>query len=310
MKAAVVAFTGRGAGLALRVARHMGCEAWAPPKHCVPGVLPMEGPVADWAGHSFAVCEALVFVGACGIAVRAIAPHIRSKTTDPAVVVIDERGRHVIPVLSGHIGGANALAQELAALLGGTAVLTTATDINGVPAVDTWAVRNDCAIENPTAIKAVSAAALAGQPVGVAITEQTVDPPFAVTLWLRPRSLVLGVGCRKGVAAEALEAAAEDFLQGAGVSALSLKAVASIDLKAREPALLAFCSSRDLPLYTFSAQELVQVPGRFTASERVRGVTGVDNVCERAAVRAAGGGALLRSKTIYPGITLALAREV
>jgi cobalt-precorrin 5A hydrolase len=309
MNAAVVAFTGAGASLALKVAGHLGCAAYAPEKHCLPGVQPMQGSVGEWAGRFFAACGALVFVGACGIAVRAIAPHIRSKTADPAVIVIDELGRHVIPILSGHIGGANALAAELAKVLGGVAVITTATDLNNIQAVDTWAAGHNCAIENPHAIKAVSSAALAGQAVGVAVTEQLADPPFPVTLWLRPRTLVLGVGCRKGVEAAALEAAAEDFLRGAGVSALSLKAVASIELKANEPAILAFCARHGLPFMTYGAEELSAVPGQFTASERVLDVTGVDNVCERAAVKCAGGGVLLRGKTIYAGITLALAKE-
>jgi cobalt-precorrin 5A hydrolase len=308
VNAVVAAFTSIGAAQALRVSQHLGCTAYAPKKHCLPGVEPMEGSVTEWAGRFFCQCEALVFVGACGIAVRAIAPHIRSKTTDPAVIVTDELGMHVIPILSGHIGGANALARELAQALGGCAVITTATDINGVQAIDNWAVSRNCAIENPEAIKAVSAAALAGQAVGVAITEQLAVPPFPVTLWLRPRNLVLGVGCRKGIDAAVLESAVADFMAGAGVSIQSVRAVASIDLKAAEPAIVAFCTGRRLPLITYSAEELASVPGRFTASDRVKEVTGVDNVCERAAVKCAASFVLLRGKTVYPGITLALAK--
>ena len=187
--------------------------------------------------------------------------------------------------------------------------MTTGTDVHGIPSVDEWARNNDCAIENVEAVKPISAAMLDGQSVGVAITD-TVDaaPPWPVTLWLRPRVLVLGVGCKRGVSKESLELAAEDFLSGAGVSPHSLKAVASIDLKSQEPGLLAFCREHGLPLLTFSAEVLCKVEGTFSSSPKVLETTGVDNVCERAAVLAAGGGALLRSKTIYPGITLALAR--
>ena len=123
---------------------------------------------------TFAEADALLFIGACGIAVRAIAPLCRDKAADPAVLVMDEMGRHIIPILSGHIGGANDLALLLAERTGAEPVLTTATDVRGVPAIDSWAMKNDCAIENKAAIQAVSAAALAGKSVGVAITG---DPP-------------------------------------------------------------------------------------------------------------------------------------
>ena len=112
-------------------------------------------PVMQWAREAF--------IGACGIAVRAIAPLCRDKAADPAVLVMDEMGRHIIPILSGHIGGANDLALLLAERTGAEPVLTTATDVRGVPAIDSWAMKNDCAIENKAAIQAVSAAALAGR---------------------------------------------------------------------------------------------------------------------------------------------------
>ena len=141
------------------------------------------------------------------------------------------------------------------------------------------------------------------------MTEQEQPAPWPVTLWLRPRRLVLGAGCRRGSDPEAAAKAAADFLEGAGVSPLSLCAVASIDLKRDEQALIALAERYGVPFLTFSADALRAVPGRFSASERVRLATGVDNVCERAAVLAAGNGVLLRSKTLYPGTTFALARR-
>ena len=188
------AFTRSGAELAVKLAGALGGQTFAP-EHClVEGAELLDGLVGEWAGRWFPRAGALVFVCACGIAVRAVAPHIRSKTEDPAIVVADERGRFIIPLLSGHIGGANNLARRIAMLTGGEAVVTTATDVNGLVAVDEWAVKNNCGIENPTNIKKVSSAVLAGTPVGVAITEQLQPTPWPATLWLRPRVLTLGVG--------------------------------------------------------------------------------------------------------------------
>jgi cobalt-precorrin 5A hydrolase len=221
---------------------------------------------------------------------------------------MDDQGRFAISLLSGHLGGANDLARRVALLTGGTAVVTTATDVHGAVAVDEWAKKHDCAIENIGAAKRVSSAVLDGEKVGVAVTEQRQPAPWPATLWLRPRVLVLGVGCKCGTTAETLKTALDDFLEGAGVSPLSLWAIASIDLKKDETGLIELARELGVPFVTYSAAELAATPGRFTPSERVLSVTGVDNVCERAAVRCADG-PLLRSKTLYPGVTLALARK-
>ena len=125
--------------------------------------------LADWTARQFAGSDALVFVGAVGIAVRAIAPHCQSKAQDPAVVVLDECGRFAVPILSGHLGGANDLARALAAVCGAVPVITTATDANGVFAVDEWAKHQNCTVLEPERIKLVSGALLAGKNGAVCI---------------------------------------------------------------------------------------------------------------------------------------------
>lgn len=264
--------------------------------------------VMKWTAEVFNTSDALLFIGAAGIAVRAIAPLVRSKTTDPAVLVMDELGRHIIPILSGHIGGANELAMDIAARTGAEPVITTATDIHGLPAIDVWATKHDCAIENPTAIKDVSAAVLRGESVGVMITERNIKPPFPVTLTLRPRTMALGAGCRRGVDSAVFEKAALDFLDRCGVSLLSVRALATIDIKRDERALIDFAGKYKLNMETFTAVRLGSLSGAFAHSDYVLKAVGVDNVCERAAV-CASGGRLLRGKTIYEGITFALAGE-
>ncbi len=311
MNTVIAAFTSKSTALAQRIAEVLDARVFVPPRLSREGLGEISPSLTEWAGRVFHEVDALIFVGACGIAVRAVAPFAASKLTDPAVIVIDEAGRFVIPVLSGHIGGANDLAGKIAAFLHAQAVITTATDVNNLPAVDEWAVKHNCAIENPHAVKHVSASLLEENLPGVAVTCEDVPAPFPVTLWLRPRVLVLGAGCNRNTDPEEFEQCAADFLKGAGVSVLSLKAVASIDIKNNEPALVSFAEHHSIPFMTFTAGELQNVPGKFSASERVKHFTGTDNVCERACVLAAGEGAvLLRSKCVYNGITFALARSV
>ena len=223
MSRAYLAFTAKGEALAHRLA-----EALPGSVSRCGGDVTLKG----WTAEHFAQDEALIFVGAVGIAVRAIAPHCRSKAADPAVVVVDEGGNFAVPLLSGHLGGANALARALAKACGAVPVITTATDVNGLFAVDLWAKAQNCAVLEPERIKRVSGALLAGQtvrywspwpvageaPAGV----EKADPPevadFALTLTpqggalhLVPRIGVLGVGCRRGTTAQQLEEAFAAF---------------------------------------------------------------------------------------------------
>ena len=159
MTPAYAAFTERG----LRLAEKLAASLPGSVTRCGHG-----GPaLAQWTAAEFVRSDALVFVGAVGIAVRAIAPHCQSKASDPAVVVLDECGRFAVPILSGHLGGANDLARQLSALCGAVPVITTATDANGIFAVDEWAKHQNCQVLEPARIKAVSGKLLAGQTASV-----------------------------------------------------------------------------------------------------------------------------------------------
>ncbi len=331
MRIALTAFTRRGAALARELAEGLGLDG----HRCRPafGRKLAEGAecyedLGTWTGERFSDTDALVFVGACGIAVRAVAPWVRDKFTDPAVVSVDELGRFAVSLLSGHVGGANDLARRVAALTGGTAVISTATDVNGLFAVDSWAVARGLAITDRNLAKAVSAALLAGEPVGFAsdfsvecprdlrpgeaelgvwITARTRPGPFPRTLRLVPKCLTLGIGCRRGTAEESIRAAVERTLESHGWDMAAVKAVATIDLKKNEPGLLAFCERLGAALIPYMAEELQEVPGDFTPSAFVREVTGLDNVCERAAARA--GGTLVVRKQAGGGVTVAAALD-
>lgn len=319
MSRAYLAFTEKGMALAHRLARALPGSV----SRCGAGGVRL----AEWTGTQFAQADALIFVGAAGIAVRAIAPHCKSKATDPAVVVLDECGRFAVPLLSGHLGGANALARALAEACGAIPVITTATDANGVFAVDEWAKAQGCAVLEPERIKLVSGALLAGHtvrlasdwpvqgtpPAGVDSARTPAEADFALTLspagdalHLVPRIGVLGIGCRRGTCAEQLEAAFADFCARHSLAPACIAAAASIDLKADEAGLLAFCRAHGWPITFYSAEQLRALSGPFTPSPFVQSVTGVDNVCERAAVLASGG-CIRIPKQAGGGVTFALA---
>lgn len=319
MSRAYLAFTEKGMALAHWLARALPGSV----SRCGAGGVRL----AEWTSTQFAQADALIFVGAVGIAVRAIAPHCKSKATDPAVVVLDECGRFAVPLLSGHLGGANALARALAEACGAIPVITTATDANGVFAVDEWAKAQGCAVLEPERIKLVSGALLAGHtvrlasdwpvqgtpPAGVDPARTPAEADFALTLspagdalHLVPRIGVLGIGCRRGTCAEQLEAAFADFCARHSLAPACIAAAASIDLKADEAGLLAFCRAHGWPITFYSAEQLRALSGPFTPSPFVQSVTGVDNVCERAAVLASGG-CIRIPKQAGGGVTFALA---
>ena len=137
----ILYFTQSGARLAEIVRSNLE------PKTSVTGSFG-KGCLQAWTQEHFRKGNVLVYIGACGIAVRAIAPFLKGKDTDPAVIVMDEKGQNVIPILSGHLGGANAWAQKLSQITGGQAVLTTATDVNGLFSVDVFAAVNDLSIDD------------------------------------------------------------------------------------------------------------------------------------------------------------------
>ena len=355
MRVSCIAFTERGYALAERTARALSDCAQTGEDDPGWDISVSRGfgegkaDLRAWTALAWEASDALLFVGAAGIAVRAIAPHVVSKSNDPAVVVIDEAGRFAVPLLSGHLGGANELAQTVARAAGAIPVITTATDVRGVWAVDTWARCAGLAVSNPEAIKRVSARLLSGgrvalysdmpisgqPPEGVDIASDRaradiVVSPFAganAGASVRAAETTGEVvpagetGKPAGVRAQApapeplrlvvpcAEAIGEAFLLACGQADISPSAVreaATIDVKAHEEGLLAFCRARNIPLATYSAEELSQVEGSVSPSDFVRATVGVDNVCERAAL--ADGGKLIFPKLAHGGVTVAFSK--
>lgn len=279
----------------------------------------------------FRETDALVFVCSCGIAVRSIAPLVKSKAEDPAVVVVSDDARFTVPILSGHIGGANHLAEIIADKIFSKPVITTATDIGGRFSPDSFAKANGLVITDLTAAKEIAAAVLNDEKIGLhcdypyknlpfefeglpekipcrtglCISADTALKPFEITLNLVPRNIVLGIGCRKNTPCSDIEKHVLLTLQKEGISERRVAAVASIDIKAEEAGLLEFCSKYSLPFRTFSAAELMELEGDFDGSKFVLAKTGTDNVCERSAVRC--GGKLILHKRSSDNVTVAAA---
>lgn len=298
--------------------------------------------LSAWAGEQMASHHALIFVGACGIAVRAIAPWITDKLHDSPVLVMDEQGQYVIPLLSGHVGGANELAARLAEALGAIPVITTATDLHGSFAVDLFAKRNDLWICNKEGIARVSSKVLSGEeitmsvqtghlaadediPTGIRLCAyppaEKVDVLIAdgteeifrkesAELLLQPKKYILGVGCKKNTDSAKLDSFLKKILDEQGIVIEQIAALASIDVKKEERCLLEFSEKYRIPFWTYTAQELQAVPGEFHSSEFVKSQVGVDNVCERAAMKAAGAdGRICRAKQAQDGMTVAIAEK-
>lgn len=295
--------------------------------------------------EAFSDSELILFVSASGIAVRSIAPFIVSKGTDPAVIVMDELGENVIPILSGHIGGANEYAAELASITGARPIITTGTDVNGKFAVDVWAVKNGFAIDDITRIKMISSAVIQGEPVGIYVEGsgtgikgdipgeltliregeeapekgiyvgvRTDNSPFRETFHVFPKALIIGAGCRKDLDPEMFSTTVRELLKENGLSIKAVSHLATIDIKKDEACMKMFCAEEGMEMITYTAEELMEEKGDFDHSDFVMSVTGADNVSERAAFRAArllGGGepVMLLQRAAKNGVTMTVCRK-
>ncbi len=281
-----------------------------------------------WDKHS-----SFIFIMAMGIVVRSISPLLGDKRTDPAVVVLNEKGDHVVSVLSGHIGGANDLARRIASLIGAEAVITTASDINNLPSIDLWASENGLVIENWDALPHVATRLMNEEqlriysepdfPLPKAFIRED-DPRHAdilVTkkerieicsscvkdqLYLRPQNLIVGIGCNRGTSAQEIESAVKAVLLEHNLSFLSIHSLATVDVKAGEHGLLEFSRQYDLSIKAFSAGELNEVSG-IEKSDIVFRAVGANAVAEPASLLASGTMKPLVPKQKVGNVTVAVA---
>ncbi|SMF01805.1 cobalt-precorrin 5A hydrolase [Desulfovibrio gilichinskyi] len=338
-KTAIYSLTAKGADLARKIAFATGSVSYVLERYAEESDIPFTG-FTSLISDTFSAYESHIFIMASGIVVRAIAPHLKSKDTDPAVVVLDQEGRFAISLVSGHLGGANELARMVAGQIGATAVITTATDCAGVPSIDMLARASGLVIGDTGSIKHVNSALLDGDKVGVydpeiflnidglseffykvdnvadldelrcgvCIDWRIHDLPENV-LKLYPKCLRLGVGCRRGVPAEEINALVTDVLADHGIALQSIVSLGTIDAKNDEVGMLEFARQKNLKINFFSADELEEIKGT-TPSGLVMKHMGVGSVCEAAAMKQSGGDNLIVPKKKSARVTMSLAKDV
>lgn len=351
MKLAIIAITRNGARLGTRLqAARPGAQLFVLERFAAEAgaaATPFRGDLGELVAGLWRESQGFAFIMAAGIVVRMVAPHLEGKERDPAVVVLDEAGRFAIPLLAGHLGGANRLAVELAAAVGGTPVVTTATDVNGLTAWDEAARLAGLRVEPVAHIKNLNSLLLEGGRIALVDRRGRVAPLFTsvpgtevhasfasalesgaagmvfVThrivpdldrrpnlLLLRPPDLVVGIGCNRGTPADEIEAAVFGTMGRAGLAFASVGRLASVREKSDEPGLREFAARHALPLDGYSVDELNAVAASSPASPHALAALGARGVCEPAAILAAGGGPLLVTKQKCGNVTVAVAERV
>lgn len=310
---------------------------------------------------AFGKHDVLVFIMAAGIVTRLLAPLIESKTADPAVLVIDQKGTFVIPILSGHLGEANAHAVELAKYLGAKPVITTATDLCQVLSFEKVAQRNHLLVENPAALKHISTLLLQGASVelhtdheiewesleldrdslrilhydpederaivrgfqmcskedsaAVFLTSRDLpareDGTFPGNiLILRPKDIVIGIGCRSLVHEEYMYQACRTALEHQNLPENAISRIATIPLKAKEPAVVALSERFGVPVEEIDTEDIRKVEYLFIQTPFVPQAASIGNVSAPCAYLGSGKGRMLMVRTTFPGgVTLAIAQE-
>ncbi len=346
MKLAIVAITSGGAQLARRLGAELPeARVYLPEKFRGGDDCDyFDKPLAVWLPNLFDEVEQLICIMATGIVVRILGRELKGKEKDPAVVVMDEAGQFAISLLSGHLGGANDLARRLAKICGATPVITTATDVNNLPAWDQAARDAGLVVEPVSHLKTLNRLLLDGGKIGLVDQRRRIADKFTsvpgVTLYdnfaaatrsssdglvfvthrflphlqnqtemlaLRPRDLVIGIGCNRDTSAEEIEAAVRHKLKQSFLAFGSIACLASIDAKQDEVGLLEFAERNGLKIEFHSAAELNQVDIPSPVSLHAQKAVGAKGVCEPAALLSSGMGEMLIRKQKVGNLTLAVA---
>lgn len=348
MKIAIITITRNGARLGARLkSGFVEAELYALPKYmgtAGKGAIAIESDLGALFERLWPEVGGFICIMATGIVVRKIAPYLRGKDVDPAVVVMDDAGKFSISLLSGHLGGANELAERCAFISGARAVITTATDANGLPSFDMLARENGWAIEDLSRVKILNSLLLDDEKIAVVddtglvrsffhgqgrlqfhdsfvaglrseakgflfVTNSIIPPQLRSEslLVLRPKNLVLGIGCNSGTSADEIEGVVISNLKRLFLSSASIAMVASAEAKSREPGLIEAAERFGVPFICYPSEELNLVEAPTPPSAYVMAAIGATGVAEPAAVLASGRGELILKKVKSGNVTLAIA---
>lgn len=351
-KIAIVTITKNGVELGQRLTQLFpGSHLYVPAKFASKqkaGEYSFQEPVKEVVRKVFSNYESLVLIMAVGIAVRLLAPELKGKDKDPGAVVVDEKGKFAVSLLSGHMGGANQLASKIASVIGAQPVITTASEVGETIAVDLLGRELGWELESEANVTKVSAAIVSGEKVGIyqdagerdwwrgtlpenirkfssledlgrstclmalVITDRLLGQEhqalLARAVMYHPKSLVIGIGCNRGVIYSKIEEAITQVLLEHGLSIKSIRNIATIDLKRDEQGLLEFARKRDLPIEFFTREALIQVDFPSAPSTTTFKWVGTPAVCEPAALLSSKSNHLVVAKTKLGGVTIAVAR--
>lgn len=335
-KTAVYALTASGAELGLRLKHSLGADFYVLDRYSPEDSIPFKR-LSDIVADKFSEYSSHIFISACGIVVRQIAPLLVSKLTDPAVVVVDQAGKFAISLVSGHLGGANRLACSVAEIIGGQAVITTATDVCSLPSIDILARESHLYAYNPNAFKYVNSGVLDNQIIKLydrhnilklpeSLNVVKIDSPDSFTsadigvyigvqrlelhekiLQLHPENLLVGVGCRRGTSAEEIMDLLNRVFNSEELDMKFIRSIASIDVKKDEQGLLEAADNLNVETLFYSAEELEGLSIE-SPSEFVFNTVGVHGVCEAAALKGISG-RLIVGKRKNAKATMAVAVE-
>ncbi len=334
---AIVTLSPQGLEIAKSVAGFFPSDIYVPQSLWHEGLHSVENSLKHLNTYLFEEYETIVYIMATGIVIREIAHCFIHKSKDPAVLVMDGKGEYVISLLSGHLGGANQKAREVAAKMKAQAVITTMSDITGHLAVDIIAQKLDCEILSFKKAKEVTTAMIRGEKVALVsrwpiessnlpeslyitdslpeegpaiwVTNQKEESDHKQHAILIVKNIVLGIGCRRGSMLSEIEPFILDSLSRWNIDLRAVKQIASIDLKADEEGIISFTSKYKIDYKTYSKEALLPYEFLFENSEFVKGTVGVGSVCETSGYLASGGGFKISEKIIGNGMTLSIWEE-
>lgn len=323
MKLAIWSVT-RGAGrVAKKIGEKISGDIYTLKKFDIEGTIQIDN-FSEELEKSFNSYDGHIFIMATGIVIRKIAPLIKSKDVDPAVLVVDEGENFVISLLSGHIGGANELTYKVAQTCSLLPIITTSSDVTGKIAIDTLAEKLRCEMESLTKAKELTSLIVDGKKVDILLPNnvklgESINSSGVVIISNRknvdmmrlyPKNLIIGIGCRRGTPKESIKKAVNEVMIKHNLAYESIKKIATVDVKADEVGLIDFAKELEKELVIISREEIKKVESRFVGSEFVKKQIGVTCVSEPCALLASNGeGEFLEQKYIDSGITISIYEE-